>query len=432
VLRKLEKVPGSGVVLGILSTSTIKDSAVTFGGTAINGLLGAIFYILAARFLGPESFGLLSVSIAVLTLIADIGDLGTDTGLVNFVAKYSKSDPEKVKKYLKLGLEIKLLVSFLVLVAGFYFANYLSVHVFAKPELTQTLRIAFIGVGALLLFSFITHVLQALQKFWLWSGIQVGTNALRVVFVVAALISGFLSLESTMWLYVSVPLLGFIIGLFYLPKGICRVTKESTVAGEFFKYNKWVAAFTLVAALAARIDTFITARLLTSFELGIYSAANQMVKIVPQLVVALGTVMAPKMASMSSDRDLLRYIKKGQILVFALVTMGVAAIPLVIYFIPFVFGSQYVSAGPVFIILLFAMLIFLFSVPVHMAVFYYFSYPKLFFWLSLLSLSVISISGWYLISRFGVFGAAYSVLLGQSINFVIPAVWVYLRLRPKR
>ena len=108
-MRKIIRgIPGFYLFERVFATVTFRQSSITFTGTFVNGVLGAVFYILAARFLGPANFGLLSVAIAVLTLVSDIGDLGTDTGLVNFVSKYAHKKSTKAKKFLKLGLKIKL------------------------------------------------------------------------------------------------------------------------------------------------------------------------------------------------------------------------------------------------------------------------------------------------------------------------------------
>jgi len=108
----------------ISKTATFRQSGVTFAGTILNGALSAVFYILAARILGPASFGLLIVAIAALTLIADIGDLGTDTGLVRFVGKFAKNDLTKVKRFLKLGLEVKVAVLLIVLLLGWLLVGF--------------------------------------------------------------------------------------------------------------------------------------------------------------------------------------------------------------------------------------------------------------------------------------------------------------------
>ena len=413
----------------ISKTATFRQALITFFGTITNGALSAVFYILAARILGPANFGLLTIAIATLTLIADIGGLGTDTGLVRFVGKYVKKSKDKVSRFLKLGLEVKVAVWLLVLITGWALAPLISKTIFAKPQLILPLRISFIGVGSYLLYSFILHALQGFQKFWTWSGFQIGSSGIRVLVVLILFIYSKLNLETTLAVFVSVPLLAFLVGLFLLPINFFKVKKETSVAKEFFKYNKWVAAFTAVAAVGARLDTFISARLLTAADVGVYGAAHKMAAIIPQLVGALGTVIAPKMAGMGKIKDLVSYFKKTQLLVLGISLLGILSIPLVLFFIPILLGSEYAASGELFVVLLFAMLIFLISVPVHMAVIYYFSYPKLFLWISLGHLVIIAGGGWVLISSFGAMGAAFTVLIGHIFNFVVPAVWVLSKIR---
>lgn len=416
----------------LVRTSTFRQSGVTFVGTIINGLLGAVFYIIAARNLGPESFGLLSVAIAVLTLTGDIGDLGTDTGLVRFVGKYIKSDIKKAKRFLKLGLEIKLAVSLLVIIIGIVSAPFFSQIVFTKPELLNPLRIISFGVGTYLLFTFATHSLQAIQKFFVWSVVQISTNFVRLMLIFLLIYLMKLSIENTLFIYIAMPLLGFLITLPILPKRFLKIKNEFSVAKDFFHYNKWIAAFTLVAAIGARLDTFISARLLSSYDVGIYSAANQLAQIVPQIVAAVGTVIAPKMSSMDTMKKFISYLKKTQVMISGLVLAGVATIPVSIFLIPIIYGPEYRGSVSVFIVLFIAMLVFLFSVPIHMSVFYYFAYPKLFFYTSLGHMLIIFVFGWILTSTYGAMGSATTVLIGQIFNFIVPFVWVLNKLKSRK
>lgn len=425
-MRAIVKIP---YISSIFATSTFRQSTITFAGTVLNGALGAIFYILAARFLGPSSFGLMGVAIATLTLFSDVGNLGTDTGLVNFVPRYKDQEPEKAERFLKLGFKVKLLVGIVSLVLGLMIAPILADKVFGKPVLQEPLRIAFIGVGALILFSFVTSILQAYQRFWTWSVIQVVTNALRVVLVLGLFFWGALTLSNTLWLYIVIPLFGFIAGILIISPKFLKVRNEFSVAKEFFHYNKWVALFTVFSALGGRLDTFISARLLDSRDLGFYAAANQLVKIVPMIVGALGTVIAPKMASMGGISELKEYLKKTQLLVLGLAMLGIFSIPIVTFLIPHLYGVEYISTTTLFVVLLLAMLVFLVSVPIHMAVFYYFSKPSFFVWISLGQLLIVGLAGWNLISNFGTMGAVTTVLIGQIFSFVVPAVWVLRKVK---
>ncbi len=204
---------------------------------------------------------------------------------------------------------------------------------------------------------------------------------------------------------------------------------EFSIAKKLFNYNAKVGIFSFIAAISARLDTFLTARLLSPIEIGIYGAANQLTAVVPQIVSALGLVAAPKFSSFTNDRDMITYLKKLQLLVLGLSALGLLTIPISFYLIPKFFGLEYLAAIIPFVILLLAMLVFLISVPVHNAIIFYFGKPDVFIWVSIGHLIIISILGFFAISNFGVIGAATTVLVGTTFNFLAPFGWLLLRMK---
>lgn len=416
-------------LIEIFSTRTVKDSGITFFGTAINGALGLAFYFLLARYLGPSSFGVFSFFVAALSLLGDVANLGSDTGTVRFVGKYFFTERSKALKFLKLSLKIRLFSFLFILLVGWFVTPYLTSNLFEKPELVIPMKLALIGVGSYLLFAFVTYSFQAMQKYWIWSGLNISTNFLRLLSVIVLMSLGILNNYNAMTIYIAMPMLGFIVGMFFLPKFL-NVKNENEVAKEFLKYNVWVALFTLIAAIGGRIDTFLSAKLLNFYDVGIYSSALQLSSIVPQIVFALGTVVAPKLAGFDSDRKAKDYLKKIQIFTAGLAILGlIIGIPLSRVLIPIFYGQNYMASFAPFTILLFAQLIFLVSIPSHTAILYFFENPKFFVWLSIFHLLLVSITGWYLISGFGYVGAAYAVLIGNIFNFVIPGTWVSNKFR---
>lgn len=414
----------------ILSTATFKQSQITIAGTIVNGILGALFYIVLARFLGPADFGLLTVSLAVLVLIADMADVGTNTGLVRFVSANLIDNKEKAYRFLKLSLEIKLIawvVSFLII---FFSSPFLATQIFHKVELILPLRLIAFGVGGALLFTFATSVLQAYQKYFIWSLVNVITNLSRLLLI---LILGYylmLNVENSLLVYIILPLFGFFITLLIIPaRKILDAKFEFELSKEFFKYNLPVAIFTIIAAFSARLDTFLNAALLSAREVGIYGAANQLVQVVPQIVGALGLVAAPKFASFQSLNQLLTYFKKFQLLVSGLCLLGILSIPFLVYLIPIIYGQGYQEVVIPFIFLFLAMLVFLFSLPVHISIIFYFSRPDVFIWVSVGHLIIIGGLGYFMISNYGIVGASITVLIGTIFNFICPLVWLLIRFK---
>lgn len=414
----------------ILSTATFRQSQITILATAINGGLGALFYIVLARFLGPSDFGLLIVAITAMVLIADIVDLGTNTGIVRFVSSSLAEKSDKVYRFLKLSLKIKIvawIVSFFLI---FFLAPFLANEVFHKAELSLPLKLAGFGVGAALLFSYATSALQAYQKYFIWGFVNIVTNGLRLLLILFLGYYSLLNVGNSLVVYMILPFFGFFITLFLLPaKKIFQAKGEQSLLKDLLRYNIPVALFSIIAAISARLDTFLNAALLPAKEVGIYGVANQLLQIMPQLVSALGLVSSPKFASFQDNHQMLTYFKKFQLFVLGLALLGLLTIPFSIYLIPVLLGSAYSGAVIPFVILFLGQLIFLFSIPVHHSIIFYFGRPDIFIRVSIGHLILTLGLGYLMISSFGMIGASVTVLIGMIFNFVYPLVWLLLKLR---
>lgn len=411
-------------IRNIISTKTFRQSLITSGGTIINGIFGLAFYVLVARFLGPSDFGVFSVATTTIALLASIFTFGVDTGLVRFVGRIISSEKEKALRFMKLGFKIKIISGIILVSFGWFLVPFLGNIFFRKPELIFPLRLALIGAFSWLLSFFVTSCFQTMQKFWSWAGLNVFMSGLRLLALGVLIYFGVVRTNSCLFAYLFATFAGFFLGIFFLPK-FWRVKKENSVAKEFFQYNGWIAIFTVIVAISSRVDTYLSARLLNLINLGIYSVAVNLAGIVPEIVLALATVVAPKLAGFTNKDEALSYFKKLQFFVIGLAILGlVVGIPLSYLIIPHFYGIAYLPSIAPFVILLFAQAIFLISVPVHNSIFYYFSYPKIFVFIGLAHLILVASLGWYLIGRFGYFGAAWTMLIGNLFNFIVPGIWV--------
>lgn len=418
-------------IRNIIKTKTFQHTGIVTAGTILNGILGFLFFWILAHLFSPENFGVFNVAIVAGGLLTDIASIGTDTGIVNFVGRHIVSNKEKALKFLKLALETKVIVSIIVLSIGWFLTPYAAEILLKQNNLSGPLKFSlFIAVSGLL-FSFAMSSLQSIQKFTNWSVINIFANAVRLIAIYLLFTSGILTITSGLTTYILVPFLAFLISLLFLPN-FFKVKNESSVASEFFHYNKWVAIFTLIAAASSRMDLFLVTRISGLSSAGIYSVALTLSGVVPQLVGAIGTVVAPKLASIKNKKSTIIYVKKLQIFVGVLALLGVISGTVVGYFFIHKFYSiSYISSFVPFVILLIAQSIFLFSVPVHMAVIYHFSYPKLFLTISVINILIIGVGGYMLISYIGIVGAAIAVLIGNISNFLIPAYWVAKKFKEK-
>ena len=416
----------------IIATKPLRQSSVTFLGALVTGILGLAFSVFMARSLGVFDFGIYSFTISVITLLATAADFGTNTGIVRFVGKEIVRDRKKVLVYMKLGLVIKIISWLVVLLIGLITSRFIAVHFFQKEELVLPIRFAFLSFGTLLLFSFATYSLQALQKFVWWAVLGILSNLLRILAAVAIFLSFYMTSYIGISLYVIFPFLGFLLGILLLPS-FWKSRLNLAVLGEFLGYNKWVAVFTIIATATSRVDTFLITRFLTVSDVGIYAVATSLASIIPQFVFAIAVVAAPKLSGFGNHLEAIKYLKKLQLMVIGLAILGiVVGIPLAYVIVPLLYGSNYLASLSPLVLLIIAQAILLISVPIHTSVFYYFAYPKLFVYVESLHLIVVFIAGWFLIPVLGIGGGALAILIGNISNFLLPGVWVYYKFSKNR
>lgn len=415
------------MIKSILYTKTFRQSVTTVISTLINGLLGAAFYILLARFLGPADFGILIVAVSVLTLLADIVDLGTNTGIVRFVSLHISSDKAKALRFLKLGLEIKLFFWVIVLVLGVLLSPIIASGIFQKQELDLPLKLAMVGVGGSLLLTFSTSALQALEKFKTWGVVNIGANLIRLTGLLILIGISQLTVASGLILYIVIPFLAFIVSLSLLPVNFLKAKDESKLFPEFFKFNRFIALSILFSAVSSRLDTFLNAKFLSANDVGIYGAASQLNSFIPQVISALGVVAAPKFSQFDTREKMMSYLKKFQLLVTAIAVAGILLLPLANIFIPVFFGVKYTASIPIFMIIFLSMMLFLISIPIRSSITYYYGKPYVSAIASALNFFLTLALGVYLIPKYGVSGTALTILISYIFNLIV-SVGFFLKL----
>jgi len=407
----------------VTKTTTFRQSLITTVSTFANAVLGALFYFFLARFLGAEKFGVFTLSATTIALISSIFDFGSDQGLVRFVPKYKK-EKQKQKEVIKISLFLKIIFGFAAIILASLGANFFSAIFFKKPGFSYIFPLIGVGVLTQLLFSFSTSLSQAFERFFLWGGLLVGTNLTRFLIVLLFLVFGFLSVESSIFVYILIPLFGFLASLLFFERNFLFEKISFERLKEIFSFNKWVFAFVLVAAIGSRLDFYFSARFLNLSQVGIYGLALQVVSALPQLTSAIGVVTSPKFSSFSNLRENISYTKKTIFLTsFSAFLASVFMIPASFFVFKFS-GQEYLQAFSPFLILLLSMALFLATSPIRDSIIYFFGKPEFFFFMGIFHLLVVSLASIFMIPKFGILGSALSVFLGQ-ILIAVSSFWYY-------
>jgi O-antigen/teichoic acid export membrane protein len=413
----------------IFLTATVRHSSITLVSTVINGILGAAFYFLLAKFLGSSDFGIFTVFTASIALVTGIIDLGSDQGIIRFIPKYA-AKPDIQKKLIKLSLGVKLVSGLIVVFLAMAFSGKISILIFGKPELSLIIILIGLGVLTQILFSFSTSLSQAFEKYILWGGLFVGTNLIRLIILLVLFQFQSLNVYSVGAFYLLLPFIGFMFSFAFLDKTFLKARDTLSYLPELFTFNKWVTAFVIIATIGSRLEIYFTARYLSLSSLGIYGLAQQVAQILPQLTSAIGAVTSPKFASLNTPEKNINYTAKS-VGFSSILAIGSSFLLALIAKVVFNFaGQDFNLAFLPCLVLLLAMVIFFVTAPIRDSIIYYSSKPKFFFFVGLVHAALVSILSMLLIPKFDILGTSLVVLFGQVFIAII-SIWYFLKVTKK-
>jgi len=143
-------------------TEIAEDSArggfFLFTGNAFQLIILAIGSIIIARLLGPEDYGLYSLSLVVPLILAGLIDLGVSSALTRFSAKLKAEDkPQLAAGMLKSGLFFKLTLGIAMFAICFTFSDTFAIYILNRPEMGFLVKLA----SSLILFQAIYSTLSS-------------------------------------------------------------------------------------------------------------------------------------------------------------------------------------------------------------------------------------------------------------------------------
>jgi O-antigen/teichoic acid export membrane protein len=195
---------------------------------------------------------------------------------------------------------------------------------------------------------------------------------------------------------------------------------------ELRAFGRWVGASSLVIFLSQQLDTITVGRLLSASSLGLYDLSWRISQIpATQVSSVVSTVSLPTLSKAHHNparfRDL--YLKIATSVWSISILVGIIMVVFAEQIVRIFLGEQWLSAVPSLRILAVAGLIRS-IVTIGGRVFQAAGQPRYDFAMNLVRLIVLAVTIYPFVSRWGIGGAAFSVLL--SISAVLPMYFFYI------
>jgi len=148
-----------------LAEESTKGSFILVGGTVIATIISAVASILVGRFLGPEDYGIYSLSLVVPQIFFLITDFGIREGIIKFtIDAREKGQTNLGIKIIKYSLLIRTVAGIFCFLILFVSADFVAEILLNRPTLGFFIRIASISIIFQAIYSTSTYAYIGLDK----------------------------------------------------------------------------------------------------------------------------------------------------------------------------------------------------------------------------------------------------------------------------
>ena len=389
----------------IINSKLFKNLSIVFSETVVTKILNFVIILLLTRQLGPEDYGKYSFIFVTMAFCSSFFDFGMENTAVRFANKQNSVRNSIFGLYL--FTKISILFAIIVVLSLFGGQIFTMLH---KTELIKYIPFLIVGILGESLFFVNDTYLQAVQKFTLRAYLNICKYSLNLIFIVILFLEKLLYLKYVFCMYF-IPLA---ITILFVPKYIEFLKNyfSKNLPVELFKeivhYEKWMFVLSIGTNTLQKVDFFMISDWVSYVQIGIYNAAIQLAAVVSFLPYVFGKVLLPKLAEMK-NLEICLFVKKTDKVLILICLLMTACIPLTDFVVPLLLGEQYILSIPVLKILLLAFILTFYAAPTEQAL-YALGLPKIITQGRYIQLFTLIGLNFYMIPKFGIVGAAFSVL----------------------
>lgn len=340
-----------------------KGAGIAFAGTFIGTALGYFSRMIIARFLGASDYGLISLGFAAMIIAAALSLLGFGSGIQRFVSFYKgKNDAGRIKGVILSALKICFPLSLILTLLIFFYADWISIHVFHSPKLTPVLRIFTIGIPFWVLADIFNYATVGFQeiKYKVYT-MFIFKDTFKLIAIVTFLVLGYGVIGASIgWVLAIIGM--SVLAFYFLEKKVFPIlntkVKAVSVDKELFLFSFPLIFAGLAGLITGWTDTLMLGYFCTSSEVGIYNAAMPTAKLMGIVLGAFGIIFMPVVTELYARNrieDLRNTYSSVTKWIFAIVLpvfllMSLFSTPI----IKIMFGSEYTEGAMALSILAFS------------------------------------------------------------------------------
>jgi len=352
---------------------------------------------------------------------ATITRLGLNNTFTKIVSDYKREGLKEKEQVLTQAYLIGRLGPYVpYVIVGVLLSGYLVNILEMNAEQLPLVRVVVAGLIGVSLFEFVRTRYQANREFLSFTLLGIFQSAGRILILIIVFLGfNLVNLNTAVYVWLIFPFVAGITGLLSQPKDFlkCRHNVGSELR-RMLSFSKWIALSAYSMFLFRGMDVFFLSHYVSKRELGIYSASLSIAGIMFFLTNSLNVVLIPYVCRLRADR-IWPFCRSAFAYGFPVFSLCVCiAIFSSKYVLLLVYGTEFVEGAYVLNYLLVAFFLGAFLTPFTSLAFRI-SNPRIIFGVDAIR-GVTGLLGFYLlIPRFGISGAAISLLCCYGISCVV-------------
>lgn len=387
---------------------------------------GYVIHIGLGRYLGPETYGIFGVVLALMSTTTLI----LISGFPDAVSKYIAEDNSRLSSIVYTSRRIQVLLSTVIFALYFGLAGVIA-NLFHDPRLILYIRISAFSIPLYAIYQvYCAGYLNGLRLFSKQSKIMILSSLVRIGIVLALVFLG-LSIKGAIIGYLCAAMVGLLLSWHYLgPVG------KSSVKFEWSKLIKFGIPATLFAAmlyLIISIDLFaVKAIIREDVDTSYYTSASTIAKTPYFIFTGLAVALLPSISratSMNDNQLAASYINQSIRYMLILLIPGILLISATASdLVSLVYSSEYIEAsGPLSILIFGCAFLAVFLVLSHIIMGS--GKPNVVFGIASPLVAVDIVLNIVLVPDYGLIGAAWATTLTALIGMIITAIYISKRFK---
>ncbi|MDI6737841.1 MAG: flippase [Nanoarchaeota archaeon] len=285
----------------------VMGAGMLFIGILFSKAMYYVYRMLVARFLGPESYGQLSLGFAILGISVAFVTGGIPVAVSYYVAYYSgKEDERRIKGTITSALRMSLPISIFVAVLLFTFSDFISIHFFKNIQLGFIFKVFSVILPFACLTTIFQNILNGLRRIKYIIFIKYFSESIILLLsTVAFLILGF-GLKGAVYAYVISGVSSFLLFAYVIEKKVFPLVKTKVVSIKNYReiiFYSWPLIFIqAIAGIAVWIDSIGIGYFMNDKSVGIYNSAVPIASLIYIIPTALTALFMPVIINLYAQK----------------------------------------------------------------------------------------------------------------------------------